>query len=1416
MRPRIMRSVTAATRAAALLQLLPLLVVAVLPAVRAVVADHGHSEAWSGADGAETPPKDDRHLAVVEPLILVSTLDGTLHAVEKKSGSIRWSRKEEPVLKVPADVSKSRTSFLPDPKDGSLYIYGFGETSGEDAIKKLPFTIPELVSASPCRSTDGILYTGQKLDVWFAIDLFTGDKLETISFHGSDKVCPVSYEKAIFVGRTEFQIAMYDSKTGEKRWNASFFDYAAQTAPDLAKDYDLAHFTSSESGRVLTFNKDTGDFLWERELGSPVVAVYDVGEEGTLRRLPFTPVAHRTLEEITGRLKRSSWNKNLLEPSQHTTLYPALYVGEHAKASYALAALVDKNMPVMMSRDRRIPLLEGPTSAGGGRAMEATPDDFESPQGGTKRRSFVSGYYEYPNTMVAVLFSRLQIGYRSPPQSEDLASRHTRDQHDLPSDEVHIEERVIPTKDVDGPSLGGGNWEIGDDGKSWRPIPFFNRKGDDWGGKEGARTRGDSPARQRRRRVDAATETPAWPPEDTLLSTLGQVTWSQMTLVILLASMAAAVAYLYPQAREYQRSSRSGNLRVSGGSQILEVTEDGVCHVGKISFDTRDVIGRGCNGTFVFKGTFEKRPVAVKRILPDCISLASREVDLLRESDEHPNVVRYFCMEEDRQFCYIALELCEATLQDFVECPGSEDWGHLEPITLLHQASSGLHHLHSLDIVHRDVKPHNVLISRRNAAGEAKAMISDFGLCKKLSHGRLSFSRKSGVTGTDGWIAPEMLSGHGRATKAVDVFSLGCVFYYVLSGGRHPFGDTLERQANIKHGRHNLSDVGTHGPLGQSLIEQMLHTDPQERPSVSAVVKHPVFWGPKRQLDFFQDVSDRIEKEPPDSAVVRHLERGGFEVVRGDWRDHITEELQKDLRKYRTYKGHSVRDLLRAMRNKKHHYRELPQALQSELGTIPEEFVGYFTSRFPLLLPHTYLAMQEWRTEATLRPYYAHDGSAELRPSRAQQPPLQGGPSFPWQWRRRKAEAAKHKDGEEGQSLAATGAESAAPFDRPLDPTDPRLPSDLASLQSADGVKEHRKSSPRRLSPSSAWRADVADTKPQALETIPSGEYLESTKAAITDDRVEASEAVAVNVGARAEQASLAVPRSAAVRLSNSGSPKRHSPSRDTNWRSRSPVTGGEHWDFSRDADGSHAADDTIESDDFLRRTTRRNSASPKPARLNRKHRSPSHNTNWRSRSPSAATESQEQESRGGDDGAVLGSATSGAAELRRALAKHINSSPRTVEADKTQSSLSRHTNWRSPSPTVSKKCQDSQQSPNEGITKEMPVDKAAACEVARDDMVASKAATNLIKKPIIHVGDKTWNGDSSPPKAKDIADAPYKQQPGDVMKDIGEWQEVVRRQSPSKQLVRQALTVSPLRRRSFSAGEAVADVLATVTLKKN
>uniref|UniRef100_A0A8C9ZXU1 non-specific serine/threonine protein kinase n=1 Tax=Sander lucioperca TaxID=283035 RepID=A0A8C9ZXU1_SANLU len=383
-----------------------------------------------------------------------------------------------------------------------------------------------------------------------------------------------------------------------------------------------------------------------------------------------------------------------------------------------------------------------------------------------------------------------------------------------------------------------------------------------------------------------------------------------------------------------------------------------------------------CYGPLFFwgyRGHFDGRHVAVKRILPECFEVAEREVQLLRESDTHPYVIRYFCTERDRLFTYIAIELCAATLQQYVEDPSC--FPEVNPITLLGQTMCGLSHLHSLNIVHRDLKPRNILLSGPSALGQVRALISDFGLCKKIPDGRSSFSLRSGIPGTDGWIAPEVLrdTPGNKPTAAVDVFSAGCVFYFVISRGQHPFGDSLRRQVNILSGEYSLShfmDDIHDDVIAQDLIEQMISGEPSARPSTACVLKHPFFWSPEKQLLFFQDVSDRIEKEPADSPIVVKLETAGRAVVRTNWRMHISVPLQTDLRRFRTYKGNSVRDLLRAMRNKKHHYHELPPEVQETLGELPEGFVSYFTSRFPRLLMHTHAALHICSPERLFHPYY--------------------------------------------------------------------------------------------------------------------------------------------------------------------------------------------------------------------------------------------------------------------------------------------------------------------------------------------------------------------------------------------------------------------------------------------------------------
>jgi serine/threonine-protein kinase/endoribonuclease IRE1 len=247
-------------------------------------------------------------------------------------------------------------------------------------------------------------------------------------------------------------------------------------------------------------------------------------------------------------------------------------------------------------------------------------------------------------------------------------------------------------------------------------------------------------------------------------------------------------------------------------------------------------------------------------------------------------------------------------------------------------------------------------------------MITDFCLSNQMKLTPLSLRLD------DGWIAGEILKSANNTMKptiAIDVFSLGCLFYYVLTGGNHPFGDQFHRQANICDDRYNIEALKNEESFYKyNLIKAMIDTDPLKRPPMDAVLKHPMFWDSKITLSFIGKVSNSLdqEKNVRDSPLNKGLEKRARVVIKGDWMQIISQELQRDLQN-----GSSVRGLLQMIRNKHQHYEELLDDVKHSLGTLPENFVSYFTTRFPLLIIHTYIIFQLCKTEVAFKDFYCSD-----------------------------------------------------------------------------------------------------------------------------------------------------------------------------------------------------------------------------------------------------------------------------------------------------------------------------------------------------------------------------------------------------------------------------------------------------------
>lgn len=163
---------------------------------------------------------------------------------------------------------------------------------------------------------------------------------------------------------------------------------------------------------------------------------------------------------------------------------------------------------------------------------------------------------------------------------------------------------------------------------------------------------------------------------------------------------------------------------------------------------------------------------------------------------------------------------------------------------VLFQVTQGVYYLHQSNIVHRDIKPINIFISQHYGDAVKPTMkIADFDLSRNIPK---KFKKSPGnPSGTEGWMAPECFNVSGyRDDEKLDVFSLGCIYGYTLSGGMHPFeGEyVFERQVNINERKpmsltkDRLKSMYSRDPFVFKLICCMLKMEPNDRPTVKTIL----------------------------------------------------------------------------------------------------------------------------------------------------------------------------------------------------------------------------------------------------------------------------------------------------------------------------------------------------------------------------------------------------------------------------------------------------------------------------------------------------------------------------------------------------------------------------------------------------
>jgi len=279
--------------------------------------------------------------------------------------------------------------------------------------------------------------------------------------------------------------------------------------------------------------------------------------------------------------------------------------------------------------------------------------------------------------------------------------------------------------------------------------------------------------------------------------------------------------------------------------------------IGKVLDNYRIIESLGIGGMgVVFKAIHIKleKIFALKMIVPGLVMNENFLKRFQAEAKslakfEDPNIVRIYDLRSDNDQWFIVMEYVEGiNLLDKIKKDGPYPWP--ESLPILKQMLSGVAHAHASGIVHRDIKPNNIMITR-----DGTVKITDFGLAKDQASGSNTLTIASG--GTLYYMSPEHVKGFSFTDKRSDIYSLGMTFYEMLTGSV-PFKDINSdfdiREKIVRKEFEKPTTINPDIPLElESIVMKAIAKNPDDRYQTAEEMLDAV-------LDFEEVNQDKIDK----------------------------------------------------------------------------------------------------------------------------------------------------------------------------------------------------------------------------------------------------------------------------------------------------------------------------------------------------------------------------------------------------------------------------------------------------------------------------------------------------------------------------------------------------------------------------